>query len=84
MMSGICNLNKGMKRREKIFALTSVILFFVTFVFLNGLIESAQAVGDAPISMNPELQAIFLSLCVIICYSIIYYFVHLIIWLFKR
>jgi uncharacterized membrane protein (DUF485 family) len=73
-----------MKRREKIFVITSVILFFVTFVFLNGFIESAKAVGDAPIVLNSELKAIVLSIGVIILYSVIYYFVYLIVCLFRR
>ena len=62
-----------MKKRDKIFIYSSVIIYILTYMFIVSIIDGAQTVGDAPLNFNPKLKAISISFIIVLLYSIVFY-----------
>lgn len=62
-----------MKKRDKIFIFSTIIIYIFTYTFIVSLIDGAQAVGDAPLNFNPKLKALSISLIIVLCYAIGFY-----------
>ncbi len=73
-----------MKKRDKIFIWTAIILFILAWIFLTALLDGAQAVGDAELDFNPKLRATSLSLTLTATYTIIYFGLYWLTKLFKK
>lgn len=53
-----------MKPRRRIILTTALIVFLLSWLILNSIMEAAQGVGDAPLLFNPMLRSLWVALIV--------------------
>jgi succinate dehydrogenase hydrophobic anchor subunit len=55
------------------FIVSATTIFLICWVFFSIVINTAQGVGDAPISVNPYLRSTWIALIVVLAYSVIFF-----------
>ena len=63
------------KKREKIFFITGLIVCLLSWRFFKTVIEAAQGVGDAPLDFSPNVVGFKLALFVSLGYAVLYYLI---------
>lgn len=66
-----------MKKREKSFFISGGIIIIISWWFLNSIIDSAEAVGDAVITEGYNWMPFMISLSIFGVYGIVYYLISL-------